>query len=134
MKKISELSKEQQKDIKVKEKVEQELNKKEQELTNNKIKISGLEYQNKLSKEKLDDLKKSIDLKNKENNELKNIVKEYNKEKIIRSNIISNMKKSYEDLSTPTKIPQSVRKRDDKVRTFAPSDNTIKPIVFKDEI
>ena len=80
MKKISELSKEQQKDIKVKEKVEQELNKKEQELTNNKIKICDLEYQNKLSKEKLDDLKKSIDLKNKENNELKNIVKEYSKE------------------------------------------------------
>ena len=28
----------------------------------------------------------------------------------------------YEDSSTPTKIPQSVRKRDNKVRTFAPKD------------
>ena len=31
----------------------------------------------------------------------------------------------YEDLSTPTKIPQSVRKRDNKVRTFAPKDSKI---------
>ena len=91
--------------------------KKKQELTNNNIKISDLEYQNKLLKEELDYLKKSIDLKNKENNELKNIVKEYNKQKIIKL-------KSYEDSSTPTKIPQIVIKRDDKVRTFAPLDNT----------
>ena len=28
----------------------------------------------------------------------------------------------YEDSSTPTKIPQSERKRDDKVRTFAPKE------------
>ena len=28
----------------------------------------------------------------------------------------------YEDSSTPTKIPQSVRKRDDKVRTFDPKE------------
>ena len=31
----------------------------------------------------------------------------------------------YEDLSTPTKIPQSVRKRDNKVRTFTPKDSKI---------
>ena len=31
----------------------------------------------------------------------------------------------YEDLSTPTKIPQRVRKRDNKVRTFAPKDSKI---------
>ena len=31
----------------------------------------------------------------------------------------------YEDLSMPTKIPQSVRKRDNKVRTFAPKDSKI---------
>ena len=69
IKKINELSKEQQKYIEEK-KIEQELNEKEQELN---------------------DLKKSINLKNKEINELKN-----------------------EDSSTPTKIPQIVRKKDDK--------------------
>ena len=53
-----------------------------------------LEYQNKLLKEKLDDLK------NKEINKFKNI------------------KKIYEDSSTPTKIPQILRKKDDKARTF----------------
>ena len=31
----------------------------------------------------------------------------------------------YEDSSTPTKIPQSVRKRDNKVKTFAPKDSKI---------
>ena len=31
----------------------------------------------------------------------------------------------YEDLSTPTKIPQSVRKRGNKVKTFAPKDSKI---------
>ena len=31
----------------------------------------------------------------------------------------------YKDLSTPTKIPQSVRKRDNKVKTFAPKDSII---------
>ena len=71
MKKFSELSKEQQEYIKVKETIEQELNekkqelnKKEQELANNKTKIIDLEYQNKLLKKELNDLKKSIDLKN----------------------------------------------------------------------
>ena len=89
MKKFSELSNEKQKYIKVKKTIEQELNeekqelnKKEQELANNKTKIIDFEYQNKLLKEGLDDLKKSIDLKNKENNELKNVIEEYNKEKL----------------------------------------------------
>ena len=31
----------------------------------------------------------------------------------------------YKDLSTPTKTPQGVRKRDNKVRTFAPKDSKI---------
>ena len=31
----------------------------------------------------------------------------------------------YEDSSMPTKIPQSVRKRDNKVKTFAPKDSKI---------
>ena len=31
----------------------------------------------------------------------------------------------YEDSSTSTKIPQSVKKRDNKVRTFAPKDSKI---------
>ena len=71
--KFNELSKENQKFIKVKQILKQEINEKEQEinekaqeLENNKTKIIDLEYQNKLLKEELDDLK------NKENNELKN--------------------------------------------------------------
>ena len=64
--------------------------KKKQELADNKTKKNDLEYQNKLLKAKLNDLEKSINLKNKEINELKN-----------------------KDLSTPTKIPQIVRKKDD---------------------
>ena len=95
--KFNELSKENQKYIKEKQilkqeinekeqeinEKEQEINEKEQELENNKTKIIDLEYQNKLLKEELDDLKI------KENNELKN-----KKAKI---------KKSYDNLSTPTK-------------------------------
>ena len=33
----------------------------------------------------------------------------------------------YKDSSTPAKISQSVRKRDDEIRTFPPLDNTTKP-------
>ena len=100
MKKFSELSKEQQKYIKVKETIEQELNekeqelnKKEQELANNKTKIIDLEYQNKLLKKGLDDLKNQKQLLLQELNNLKNEIKE--------------LKKS----GTPTKIPQIVRKK-----------------------
>ena len=41
---------------------------------------------------------------------------------VYRSNTIDDMIKSYEDSSTPTKIPQIVRKRDDKARTLVPKD------------
>ena len=98
MKKFNELNKENQKYIKEKQILEEELNEKEQELANNKTKINDLEYQIKLLNDRLNDFK------NKENNE-KNIK---------RSNTIDYIKKS------PTKIPQNVRKRDDKARTFAP--------------
>ena len=40
-----------------------------------------------------------------------------------RSNTIDDIIKSYEDLSTPTTIPQSVRERDDKARTLVPKYN-----------
>ena len=40
----------------------------------------------------------------------------------------------YEDLSTPTKIPQSVRKRDNQVRTFAPKDSKIDSLLKDFEI
>ena len=93
---------------------EQEVNEKEQELENDKTKIIDLEYQNKLLKEELDDLK------NKENNELKT-----KKTKI---------KKSYDNLSTPTKILQSVRKKDDKVRAFAPKETETYKNVEEEEI
>ena len=81
---------------------EQELNMKEQELANNKTKIIDLEYQIELLKKELNDLK-----------DKKNAIK------------ISAKIKKYQDLSTPTKIPQNVRKRNNKVRTFAPKDSKI---------
>ena len=84
MKKFSELSKEQQKYIKVKETIEQklnekeqELNKKEQELANNKAKTIDLEYQNKLLKKGLDDLKNQKQLLIQELNNLKNEIKKF---------------------------------------------------------
>ena len=40
----------------------------------------------------------------------------------------------YEDSSTPTKIAQSVRKRDNKVRTFAPKDSKIDSLLKDFEI
>ena len=102
LKKISELTEENQKYIKEKQLIEQELNKKEQELNkteqelaNNKIIINDLKYQIKL-------------LKDKENDELKKT------EAKIK---ISDKIKVFEDSSTPTNIPQSVRKRGNKVRT-----------------
>ena len=104
LKKISELTEENQKYIKEKQikeqelnKKEQELNKKEQELANNKKTIDNLNIEIKL-------------LKDKENDKLKK-----NEEKIK----ISDKIKVFEDSRTPTKIPQSVRKRDNKVKTFA---------------
>ena len=68
----------------------------------------GLEYQ-----------KKSNDLKTKENDELRNEIEKLKKAKVQKSNIIDNLTKS----STPSEILQNVRKRDDKVRTFALPDN-----------
>ena len=127
IKKFSELTKEQQKYIKEKEIIEQKLNMKEQELANNKTKIIDLECQIELLKKELDDLKKSIDLKDKENDELRNVSKKNNEAKIKRSDKIKNIKIMYKDSSTPTKIPQIVRKRDDEIRTFPPLDNTTKP-------
>ena len=85
-----------------------ELNEKEQKLANNNKIINDLEYQIKL-------------LKDKENDELKNVIKKNNEAKIK----ISDKIKMYEDSSMPTKIPQSVRKRDNKVKTFAPKDSKI---------
>ena len=64
MKKIDELVKEKQKYIKEKQTIEQELNKEEQKSVNNKKEINDLEFQNKLLKERLDNLEKSSDLKN----------------------------------------------------------------------
>ena len=74
----------------------------------------------------MDNLKKSNGLKNKENNELRNEIEKLKEVKVKRSNIIDDLKKSYEVLSTQPKMIQDVRKRDDKARTFAPPDNMIK--------
>ena len=107
LKQISELTKENQKYIKEKQIIEQELNKKEQELNN-----KGHELAN--NNKTINDLEHQIKLLNyKENDELK---------KNEAKNKISNKIKIFEDSSTPTKIPQNVRKRDDKARTFALED------------
>ena len=137
MKKISELSKEQQKYIKEKEITEQKLNEKEikindleKKLNEKEIKINDLE-------EKLNNLKKYIDFKNRESDTIKKLSEESKEPRIKKLNIMrdintSDIIKSHKDLSTPTKIPQSVRKRDDKVRTFAPLDNVIRQSFLKD--
>ena len=83
MKKINELSKEQQKYIKEKQIIEQKLNKKEQELANNKkiindlnIKIKSLKDDNKL----MEDFKKdSLPKYNEKLNRAKNLENEYQK-------------------------------------------------------
>ena len=62
------------------------------------------------SKKEINDLKIKKQLLIQESNNLKNEIKEFKKVK---------------KLDTQTKIPQSVRKRDDKVRTFAPKDSKI---------
>ena len=104
-------------------KKKQELKKKEQELQNNTIKTNSLKFQNKSLKERLDNLEKSNDLKTKENDELRNEIEKLKKAKVQRSSIIDDLKKSHEAPSTPPEILQDVRKRDNKVRTFAPSDD-----------
>ena len=118
MKKIDELVKEKQKYIKEKQTIEQELNKKEQELNkkeqklvNNKKEINNLEFQNKLLKERLDNLEKSNDLKNKENNKLKNEIEKLKKDK---------------DSNTMPKMLQ-----DDKSKIFIPYDNKYESNVVK---
>ena len=103
--------------------MEQEINKKGEELKNNIIEINDLRFKNKLLKERLDNSKKSNDLKIKENNELRNEIEKSKEAKVQGSSIIDNLKKSYEAPSTVPKILQDVRKRDDKARTFATSDN-----------
>ena len=104
-------------------KKKQELNKKEQELKDNTIRTNSLKFQNKSLKERLDNLEKSNDLKTKENDELRNEIKKLKKAKVQRSSLMDDLKKSHEAPSTPLEILQDVRKRDDKARTFAPSDD-----------
>ena len=55
--------------------MEQELNKKEQELTNNKIEINNLKIQKKLLEEGLNEYKKNYTSKINENHELKKKLK-----------------------------------------------------------
>ena len=108
---------------------EHELNEKENSLAISKTKINDLEYQNELLNRRIDDLLRPIDLKKKESDTIKKLSKESEEAKIKRlniihdenrSNTIDDIIKSYEDLSTPTKVPQSVKKRDDKARTLVP--------------
>ena len=130
LRKVNELNKLNDKYIEEKQIIEQELNekkqelnKKEQELKHNTIRTNSLKSKNKSLKERLDNLEKSNNLKTKENDELRNEIKKLKKAKVQRSSIIDNLKKSYEALITLPEVLQDVRKRDDKVRTFAPSDD-----------
>ena len=130
LRKINELNKLNDKYIEEKQIIEQELNvkkqelkKKEQELQNNTIRTNSLKSKNKSLKERLDNLEKSNDLVTKENDELRNEIIKLKKAKVQRSSIIDDLKKSHEAPSTPPDILQDVRKRDNKVRTFAPSDD-----------
>ena len=59
--------------------MEQELNKKEQELTNNKIEINNLKIQKKLLEEGLNEYKKNYTSKINENHELKKKLKNLKK-------------------------------------------------------
>ena len=86
-------------------------------MENNFREINDLKRQKKLLKEGLDDLKKINKSKTKENDELKDKISKLKEAKIQRSNIID------KDSSALPKLLQDVRKRDDKARTFAPSDN-----------
>ena len=102
LKKFSELTEESQKYIKenqkyIKEKqiIEQELNKKEQELNKQEQELAS-------NNKTIDNLNIEIKLL-KDSDKLRKI-------------------KGSKDSSMPTKIPQSVRKRDDKARTFASED------------
>ena len=95
-------------------------------MQNNTREINDLKFQNKLLKERLDYKEKSLKLKIKENNELRNEIEKLKEIKIQKSNIIDDLEKSDKASSTFPKILQDVRKRDDKARTFAPSDNNDK--------
>ena len=99
LKKFNELYKEEQIYIKEKQIIEQELNKKEQELIKKEQELAN-------NKKIIDNLNIKIKLL-KNNDELRKL-----KGKIEDS----------KDSRTPTKIPQIVRKRDNKARTFAPED------------
>ena len=99
LKKFNELYKEKQKYLKEKQIKEQELNKKEQELNKKEPELAN-------NKKIIDNLNIEIILL-KDNDELRKLT-----EKI----------KGSKDSSTPTKISQSLRKRDDKARTFALED------------
>ena len=119
LKKISELTEENQKYIKEKQIIEQELNKKEQELNKKEQELAN-------NKKTIDNLNTEIKLlKDKENDELKK-----NEAKIK----ISDKNKVFGDSSMTTKIPQSVRKRDNKVRTFASKDSKIDSLLKDFEI
>ena len=95
LKKNSELTEENRKYIKEKQIIEQELNKKEQELSKKEQELAN-------NKKTIDNL--NIEIK---------LLKDRNKLRKIKGS---------KDSSTPTKIPQSVRKRDNKARTFALED------------
>ena len=95
-------------------------------MKNNTREINDLKFQNKLLKERLDYKEKYLKLKTKENNVLRNEIEKLKEIKIQKSNIIDDLEKSDKAWSTFPKILQDVRKREDKARTFAPTDNNDK--------
>ena len=86
--------------------MEQEINKKEQELQDNAIRINKLKQSKRLLKKGLDKFEKISKSKSKENDELKNEIEKF--------------KRLNEQLTDVPIILQDVKKRDDKARTFVP--------------
>ena len=98
MKKFNELYNEKQKYIKEKQIIEQEL-------TNNKIKIIDLQYQNKLLKDRFDNSEKCIDLKN----------KDFKIDSLLKDFEINNLPKSNKELNRLKKLREEYQNITEKI-------------------
>ena len=110
--KDSELNELNNKHLEEKQMMEQEINKKEQKLQDNNIKMSNLKKSKKLLIKGLNKHERINKLKTNKNDELKYEIRK--------------LKKSNKELGGLHTLLQDVKKRDNKARTFAPSDNTAK--------
>ena len=113
-------------------KLESELNDKDKNINIYKNNIKNLEIKNykivARNNEYFEEIDKLKKINNKNNQRIQELEENRieTEKKIKESNIIDDIKKS------PTKIPQNVRKRDDKVRTFAPPYNVEEKAYFNE--